>query len=97
MISRRLRLPASLALSVLGLGVSNCSEPNPQSDSGVTTCESACAAQHSGPAPDCIPATEADSATACVPVADASGGGGLCSIAPVVMTSTGSCCCAPLI
>ncbi|MEI8254659.1 MAG: hypothetical protein WCJ30_03215 [Deltaproteobacteria bacterium] len=95
MISRRLRLPASLALSVIGLGVSSCTEPTPQPDAGAT-CESACSAQHSSPALDCVPATDVDSATACVAVADASSSG-LCGIAPVVTTGTGSCCCQPLI
>lgn len=55
------------------------------------TCQAACEAMFSIPSSSCVAGTLGDGAAQCVPAPDA--GSAFCGPAPLVMTSTGSCCC----
>ena len=99
----RLRLPASLAFTALGLAVASCSSPPVVDDvvdggtaDAAATCQEACMALSSAPNPACVGQTSADGAVDCVPVAE-DGGPNSCAAQRVAASTTGPCCCYPFV
>lgn len=95
MRSRRLRIPASLTVSLLGLGGVSCGPSTETPDAAVTlNCDSVCRANQSVYLQNCIPVPNDAGPVMCTAAQDASAT--FCAVASVARTANGACCCEPV-
>ncbi len=94
MLSRRLRVPTSLTVSLLGLGIASC-DPTPQPDvMNTVNCDTVCRARSTVYLRNCTPVSNDAGGSMCSPADDASAT--FCAVASVVVATNGSCCCEPV-
>jgi hypothetical protein len=95
-MATRLRIPASLAVSLAGLGIASCIDPA-LADAGdamnTLNCDSVCRAQQTVYLQSCTPVSS-DTGLVCVSTTD--GGGTFCAVTTPVTTTNGACCCEPV-